>query len=668
MNGEDALKTSSYRPDIDGLRALAIIAVVLYHAGVPFLGGGFVGVDIFFVISGYVIASKINDDIAKGRWSIAGFLESRIRRLFPALVPVLIFSTVAAFCLLTPELFKEFSRSLVWSGLSAANWFFMFEVGYFDGPAHTKPLLHLWSLGVENQFYLFFAVVVFLSTRFRRWSNLVVWSSIGLVSFIYALWITGGAAVEQAFFDPLARFWELLIGAVLFAIPRKDRVSSIVTSLAFVFGLGCITASIIFYSPDVHFPGVSAFLPVAGTALIIWSGIYAKLSTQVLGVWPLVSIGKSSYGWYIWHWPLMVFIVICFPQFSSDGHEISLKLVAGFLSLILGFVSARLLEEPIRQRRFVVSNRSMVYSFLGCTTLVISLGVPGHMPWFGEVRAWLLDGKKGLVAFTISNETEVYRTEYNLNADSRRSLPEGEMAQRFTCSYDRGNTSERVLECVKRLAGKRNIIVAGDSIGRDMFHSLRIAYPSANFIMIHNSGCPPWTLVTEKFSCFPRLEELLKSVAAEVSVDAVLMSFRYKPDNIDRIDPALKLWKRYFDNIIVFGVSPIFSRSLADYVLAQDKVPPHIVLEDKTMVAWSFQELMEYSKNIVLRHGAKFVDTTDFWCPVGNCQIWLDSDVTRPIYWDAQHLTRYGMEFYSKFLATNHTLQVALNDGGAALR
>ena len=655
------MKTSIYRPDIDGLRALAIIAVVLYHAGVPYIGGGFVGVDIFFVISGYVIASKIHDDISKGRWSVQGFLEGRVRRLFPALVPALLFTTAVAFLLLEPTLFYEFSQSLIWSAFSAANWFFMSEVGYFDGPAHTKPLLHLWSLGVENQFYLLFAGLVLLSTLWKRWSNLWVWSALAIASFIYASWATSGASSQQAFFDPFARVWELLVGAILFALPRQERVNSAVTGLAFSLGVGFIFTAIIFFSPEVNFPGYAALLPVAGTALIIWSGTYGGLTTRTLGLRWLVSIGKASYGWYIWHWPLMVLAAMYFSQAVKDGYELPIKLAAGAVSLALGFASARFLEGPIRQRRFIVSNRTMGSSFVVGTAFFVALGIPGHMPWFSEARAWMLDGKKGLVAFNISSETEIYRTQYNLNADRKRDLPGSNEAWRYTCSYDRGNTSERVLECVKRLAKERNIIVAGDSIGRDLFHSLRIAYPGTNFIMIHNSGCPPWTLVTKTFSCFPRLDILLKSIEEEINVDAVLMSFRYKPDNIDRISPALSLWGQHFDNIVVLGVSPIFTRKLEDYVLSVDRVPENIAEDDKSMVSWSFQKLAEKSNVIALAHGAKFIKTTDFWCPNGKCRIWVEADVTRPIYWDGQHLTRYGMEMYAGFLGANETLRLVLN-------
>lgn len=656
------MKTSFYRPDIDGLRALAIIAVVLYHAGVPYIGGGFVGVDIFFVISGYVIASKVHDDLSKGRWSVQSFLESRVRRLFPALLPAFIFTTVVAFFLLEPNLFHEFSQSLIWSALSAANWFFMFEVGYFDGPAHTKPLLHLWSLGVENQFYLFFAGLFYIGTRQKSWSNFGCWSALAIASFVYASWATSGASAEQAFFDPFARFWELLVGAVLFSLPKQRRINNTASSLAFVIGLGCILVAVIFFSSGVYFPGPAALLPVAGTALIIWSGSYGGLSARMLGLPWLVSIGKASYGWYIWHWPLMVFAVMYFSKVVEGGYELPLKLAAGLISLALGFASAHYLEGPIRQRRVVVSNRSMATMFIAGTAFIVALGIPGHMPWLSEARAWMLDGEKGLVAFNLSNETEIYRTQYNLNADRKQALPEGESAWRYTCSYDRGNTSESVFECVKHLAKKRNVIVAGDSIGRDLFHSLRLAYPGTNFIMIHNSGCPPWALVTEKFSCFPRLEKLLSDVKKEVPVDAVLMSFRYKPDNIDRLSPALKLWKQYFDNVIVLGVSPIFSRKLADYVLSKEHIPNYVAVDDKAMVSWSFQQLTEDSSAIVLGHGATFVQTTDFWCPDGKCRIWSESNFTRPIYWDGQHLTRYGMEIYAQFLKESDTLRSVLKD------
>src|SRR5436309_10032587 len=260
-----------YRSDIDGLRAIAVVPVVLYHAGVQSFAGGFVGVDVFFVISGYLITALVASEVRGGHFSLVRFYERRIRRIFPALFTVVAFSCVTASFFFMPMDFKRFGASVAAMTLFASNFLFWRQSGYFDAAADLKPLLHTWSLAVEEQFYFVFPIVLVWILRLRRnrWQAVIIVSA--TVSFAWSVWQVAEDPTA-AFYLPLARAWELLVGSLLALsiVPAIGR--RFWNEAAGIMGIGLIAWSVLRFSAETPFPGINALLPCAGAALIIHSG------------------------------------------------------------------------------------------------------------------------------------------------------------------------------------------------------------------------------------------------------------------------------------------------------------------------------------------------------------------------------------------------------------
>lgn len=326
-----------YRPDIDGLRAVAVLAVVGYHAFPSFFLGGFIGVDVFFVISGFLITRIIQGGLDAGRFSVWDFYDRRIRRIFPALIVVLASVLVAGSMLLMPTEFKELGLHVVGGAGFFSNLLLWSETGYFDTAAETKPLLHLWSLGIEEQFYLLWPLVLWAVHKLKipPARAIVV---LGIASFGFSLYALK-TSQPAAFFSPQTRAWELLAGALL-AVTGYRRGP---------FGTLLLGALAIFFaaafSPrHLDFPGAWALVPVVGAALVISGGPEAVFNRRVLAHPALVWVGTISFPLYLWHWPLLSFARI----WSNETPSLALTLAAVALAFLLAWATFRFIERPIR--------------------------------------------------------------------------------------------------------------------------------------------------------------------------------------------------------------------------------------------------------------------------------------------------------------------------------
>lgn len=371
------MATLAYRADIDGLRAVAVLPVLFFHVGAPGMSGGYVGVDVFFVISGFLITSILHQEIGQGRFSIARFYERRIRRLWPALVVVIAATASLAFALLLPSLLRDFGQSLIAMTFFGSNILFFLEAGYFDGPAELKPLLHTWSLAVEEQFYLFFPPVLIVLHRLRaRWAIAPVLVGSWLVSLGLSVAALKGYPSAVFYLLPF-RAWELLFGAILavgVVPPFRRRLSA---SLSGLVGLVMIVVPVVTYSPTTPFPGWAAVPPCLGTAMVIHAGLLEQggWSARLLSAGPLVFVGKISYSLYLWHWPIVVFARYLGP----DGH-LDLGLGAGVVvaSTVAAGLSWRFVERPFRTADGGFSARTMFLGALSVSLVWIALGGAFH--------------------------------------------------------------------------------------------------------------------------------------------------------------------------------------------------------------------------------------------------------------------------------------------------
>ncbi len=332
----------SYRPDIDGLRAVAVTAVVLFHACPAVLPGGFAGVDVFFVISGYLISGIIARELGDGRFRVAHFYRRRIRRIFPALATVLLATLAYGLVVLLPSERAQLGREVAAGAAMAANLLFWGQAGYFDPAAYAKPLLHLWSLGVEEQFYLVWpALLWLLLARTRR--PVAGVALLTAASFVLNLALSAGQGVAD-FYSPLARLWELSAGALLALAGPPDRLRAW-AGLAAGAGLAAILAATLLFDETLPYPGWRALLPVCGTLLLIGAGP-ATLAGRLLACRVAVWVGLISYPLYLWHWPLLSFATII-----RRGHPPKPLLAALLVAASVGLAALtwRFIERPLRR-------------------------------------------------------------------------------------------------------------------------------------------------------------------------------------------------------------------------------------------------------------------------------------------------------------------------------
>lgn len=347
-----------YRADIDGLRALAVVPVVLFHAGFETFSGGFIGVDIFFVISGFLITGIIYGEMLAGHFSILAFYERRVRRILPALCAVLAFALIAGWFILLPGAYQSMSESALATAAFASNIYFKRQTGYFADSADMLPLLHTWSLAVEEQFYIGFPLLLLALMRWGRPFLIPLMLAATVASFALSVWALTPYP-EATFYLIVTRAWELAIGALLAmgAVPAAWSSNTVLRERIAAAGLALIVVPIFAYTKETAFPGLAALPPCLGAGAIIWAGMSPTASTPVassptfvsrlLALSPIVFVGLISYSLYLWHWPMLVFA----RHLTVSAH---LDKIAAIVAIVLSFIAAaaswRYVERPFRDR------------------------------------------------------------------------------------------------------------------------------------------------------------------------------------------------------------------------------------------------------------------------------------------------------------------------------
>lgn len=453
-----------YRPEIDGLRALAVVPVVLFHANLPGVPGGFVGVDVFFVISGYLITSIILTDLDAGRFCLADFYRRRMHRILPALLVMCVLTLPVAFLLYSPAELRDFSQSLIGVATFSSNVLFWLESGYFDTAAEMKPLLHTWSLAVEEQFYLVFPLLTMLLWPVGRFGYVAVGLVLAGASFAVALaW--AGSAPMAAFYLLPARGWELLLGAscACLLLWRRPRLPGWAEDAAGLFGIAMILAAVLLFDETTVMPVPATLVPTAGAALIV---LFARAGTParwVLSRKPLVGVGLVSYSLYLWHQPIFAFLKRV-SHGAQDGTLVALALVVSFG---LAWLSWRLIEQPWRRPGIAVARTAA----LGVPVVaLLAIGVAGHV-------------NKGLVTPRLSDELRTYSA-----ALGDTQFPVGLQSIDADGSY--GSTTSRPYE----------ILFFGDSHAEQYLPRLMALHEDGRLRptrYLTGGGCPPVPGVTE---------------------------------------------------------------------------------------------------------------------------------------------------------------------------
>jgi peptidoglycan/LPS O-acetylase OafA/YrhL len=520
-------KGMAYRAEIDGLRALAVLPVIFYHADISGFSGGFVGVDVFFVISGYLITSIILTEYQAGTFSFVGFYERRARRILPPLALVCFAAIPFAVLILGPHDLVDFSKSLLAVAAFASNFFFWSQSGYFDTGADLKPLLHTWSLAVEEQFYLLFPIFLFTSLKLGRRFAVAACLIVGALSFWYAQW--GSIHTPESVFYLLpARMWELLIGALvpIAAIELDGLCSDTICELLSAAGLASIAVAVFTYQ-QVPYPGVFALPPVVGTLLIILFATQRTFVGGVLGSSPLRGIGLISYSAYLWHQPLFVFARL--SRFYNPDPLVFVAL--SVVALLLATLTYFLVERPVRNRSRVSRRSIFTLSAVGTAGLAI----------FGVIGI----ESKGLESLYLDRNDVASQQAYQLIKKYAFRDLDADMFDNGDCIFWSkvidAAFEVRMRSCTKKYGSAT--VVIGDSHAMNVYNALAAASIGDFVVGLVSPGCRPWggcQYFSEFSELIKRNRSMIRGVVFNVSGAHLLTDLTGNDENRHLFDPGVR--------------------------------------------------------------------------------------------------------------------------------
>ena len=486
----------NYRPDIDGLRALAVLLVVSFHAFPMWVKGGFIGVDIFFVISGYLISSIILKDIQNGKFFLSIFYERRIKRILPSLIVVLISTLILGRLFLVQEDFLRLTKHIAGGSTFISNFLLLSESGYFDDAAYSKPLLHLWSLAIEEQFYLFCPFFFMIFSKFRFGLSILIFTI-----FTLSFWLniySSSMTPFFAFYSPLTRVWELLIGVILaYCTLNKIKLikemklttiyqsefynkiihkKNIIINLLSFFGLILILIGVVSINKESKFPGWLAIYPTLGTAMIILSGTSTIINRYVLSNKIAVWIGLISYPLYLWHWPLLSFMWIFNIEYDPSRN---IRILTVIISFFLAFLTYKYIEKPIRYIDF--SNKRIVSVLI---IILVGLGLYGSGVYYGIIK-----GVFGSPNVFVLNKGGIGYSEFGKYYDENfYSCFSADFFEKQGKSLYR---NDKDTNCVQsQRAGKTEIVIIGDSHAQQLLAGLSQQLKYSNVMYIDSWPLP----------------------------------------------------------------------------------------------------------------------------------------------------------------------------------
>ena len=602
-----------HRKDIDGLRAIAVLAVVLFHLGVSDrIGGGFVGVDVFFVISGYLITGLLQAEVESGHLSIAEFYNRRVRRIFPALFVVYLFCLIASVILLFPDQAKGVGWDVLWSLGFLSNVAFAKAGGYFNQSSQVAPLLHTWSLSVEEQFYIVLPFLLFSLARLQRWLRLAILAVLAVLSFAAAEWALGVDA-RHAFYLVQYRAWELLVGSLL-ALGLMPRVTSRWLAEALgLLGLGLIFWAIFKIDVNTPFPGFWALPPCLGAVAILHSGADVEtLTARLLSLPPLRWIGLVSYSLYLWHWPLIALYNARHVELTS-GARIIISLVA----LLASVVSYRFVERPFRAKPYRRSTRA---------TLVIAASSMASV----AVLAWGVP----LAAARLHPADEMAKVALkylDYNADLGAA----------TCFLSSGFDDARLFRkdvCLKRVPGRRSILVMGDSHAAHFVAALKALHPEQDVLQVTSSGCEALHGGPGGKRCLKLFAYVFDDFLVANHVDTIVLAGRWPRYTLPRLQETIAYLKPLVGRVVVLGPVVEYDRPFPE-LLAQS-----IVSHDATLISSHLipaqRRTDRYFAEQLASSGAAYFSVYEATCPQDECTHWAAPGV--PMQYDLHHLTFEG--------------------------
>jgi peptidoglycan/LPS O-acetylase OafA/YrhL len=657
-----------YRADIDGLRAIAVLSVVGFHAFPDWIKGGFIGVDIFFVISGFLISTIIVGSLERNSFSFVEFYIRRIKRIFPALLLVLIASFAFGWFVLLADEYKQLGKHIAGGAGFVSNYLFRNESGYFDNAAEAKPLLHLWSLGIEEQYYIIWPLLLWLGWKLR-FNLLTVTIAVTMISFALNVSKVHGDAVA-AFYSPQTRFWELMVGSILAYMTQHKQTNfpklkhtlgtwankiiyaqaseangQLLGNTLSMLGAVLIVIGILVVTKEKFFPGWWAVLPALGAMLIILAGAQAWLNRVVLSNRVLVWLGLISFPLYLWHWPLLAFAHIV----EADTPSFAIRLAVVLISIVLAWLTYSLIERPIH---FGKHGNAKAIVLLG---LMIVVGYVGYNSYERDVLGFRLKDRQ---EYSDYFENSVPRWQYFEKEGISEKF-------RFDCDfYDlekyrigqatqvpRKNISK---ECFERSAAYSHaVFIWGDSHAQQLYPGLKNNLPpSWQILQVASSGCPPNANFKEPSTAdycaqsnWVALDTIEKT---KPDVVIIAQNIGHNAESIGQI--AEKLKSLGVRRVIIPGPTPHWTSVLPKIIVRKLWVhTPRRTSRGVDQKVISDSAILH--KNIKETDSVVFVDVIDLFCNQEGCLTYLGDDRKTGITsWDYGHLTPIASDYLAKNL------------------
>ncbi|EMC7916142.1 acyltransferase family protein [Enterobacter kobei] len=628
--------TIKYRPDIDGLRALAVLSVVIFHYFPAALPGGFIGVDIFFVISGYLITSIITKDIRNESFSFVEFYKKRVLRIFPALFLVLLFCLIYGWSHLLPSEFRTLGKHIFSGAFFVSNITLWMESGYFDTSSAYKPLLHLWSLGIEEQFYLLWPVILLAFAKSKKGAE-VVSLTILIASLSYCIY-SMSVNTGLNYYSPLSRCWELMAGALLSQINSRTTtlVSNLLREMASCIGFILILLGFLFINEGMLFPGYLAVIPVVGAALIIFSGPNTVINKNILSVRPVVFIGLISYPLYLWHWPLYSFARIHF------GDSIGLRTL--LLLLTLSFVLAALTYLLVERNVRVLKGKGIAAIVLSLFVFAIGL--------FGGFR---------YMHANVINESSMSEVDKFSEITNAYDYFDYKKLMRLNICHSVNVEVSIKNGCVS--SNKNQIFIFGDSYAAALYSGLR-DYISENGLTIDISqmtegNAPPFLSPDKRGDTGRDLKAINLERIAEVgrvkpSILVIswmvggLNGIKDKDEAVSELNVTIKAIASVSPKTKVFVIGPVpeWDGGLIKNIISYNKNMGRLP-EDR--MTWGLRGYIQpwdaFLKNEVPKTGAVYISAYDVFCNESGCLSKQGNHVDDIYAVDWGHLTKKGSDF-----------------------
>lgn len=645
--GQGAHGSLAYRADIDGLRGIAVLLVVLYHAEPSWLPGGFIGVDVFFVISGYLITKILHGESAAGTFSYGNFYRRRIKRLLPAFSVVVAATIGLSLWLSLPDHLIDTGQSVIAAGLFATNFLFWNEANYFAGAAEIKPLLHSWSLAVEEQFYFVYPVLLLLAIKLSRARGALVITAVIFTVSLAASALLTPVFSEAAFFLLPFRAWELMLGSLLAITAVQAPASERHRNALVAAGIAMIAAAGVLYSSATPFPGIAALLPVAGSALAIYAGAGSgAVSRIVLQNGPLVFFGRISYSLYLWHWPLLAF-----ARYRSVG-EPDLALMMGLvaLSVVLAWLSYRFVEQPFRNPARLTGYRPFLFALASSGLMIGAGGAMIHT--------------KGLPQRFDSDVRELIAT--RADRDRRAGCMASAEKPRDPadpCLYGSPDTEP-------------TIALWGDSHAHALVDSLgRVAADDGRSLQFYGyAGCPPITdvEVPDDAGCAAYSKGALAQILNDPQITTVVLFARHAAHlrgDTGALGPAEGAFPpaafpelsereriaRYFaalDSMVARlragGRQVVLVQPVPETAFDIPRIAALLAMQGKSIADFTRPRAQYEARQagirdsleaIAARHGARLVDPAAWMCDAAVCRVEQEG---RLLYYDDDHVTSFA--------------------------